>query len=150
MYIPSLTAIQHYTSLTLFWFRRDLRLADNHGLYQALAFHERVLPIFIFDTNILSKLEDAADRRVNFIYEQVQTIDSALQAYQSSLCVCYGSPVAIYKELAEKLKIQACTLITIMNLMPENGIKPSRIYWQPIRYLSILLKTRSSLKKMKS
>ena len=107
MHIPALTTIQHYTSLTLFWFRRDLRLADNHGLYQALALHERVLPIFIFDTSILSKLEDAADRRVNFIYEQVQTIDSALQAYQSSLCVCYGSPVAIYKELAEKLKIQA-------------------------------------------
>ena len=54
MYIPALTAIQHYTSLTLFWFRRDLRLADNHGLYQALALHERVLPIFIFDTSILS------------------------------------------------------------------------------------------------
>lgn len=107
MHIPTIAALQQHASITLFWFRRDLRLADNHGLYQALTNHEHVLPIFIFDTNILDKLVEVADRRVNFIYEQIQDIQSTLQAYQSSLCVCYGSPVVIYKELVDKLAIRA-------------------------------------------
>ena len=42
--------------LTVFWFRRDLRIDDNHGLFKALSEKNRVLPIFIFDTNILEKL----------------------------------------------------------------------------------------------
>ncbi|MEM7382911.1 MAG: deoxyribodipyrimidine photo-lyase [Bacteroidota bacterium] len=107
MYIPILAKIQDYTPLTLFWFRRDLRITDNHGLYQALTSHRHVLPIFIFDTNILAQLEEPTDRRINFIYEQIQTIHNTLQAYQSSLCVCYGNPIAIYRELVDKLQLQA-------------------------------------------
>ena len=50
MIVPPLTTVQQ-SSITLFWFRRDLRLDDNHGLYQALSANNIVLPIFIFDTN---------------------------------------------------------------------------------------------------
>ena len=49
------------TKLNLFWFRRDLRLNDNHGLYEALQSELPVLPIFIFDTKILVKLENKED-----------------------------------------------------------------------------------------
>jgi len=57
------------SNTTLFWFRRDLRLSDNAGLYHALRENEDVLPIFIFDTVILNQLEDKKDKRVAFIYE---------------------------------------------------------------------------------
>ena len=65
--------------LSVFWFRRDLRLADNHGLYQALMSGNKVLPIFIFDTEILSQLENKEDRRVDFIFQALNNINDELQ-----------------------------------------------------------------------
>ena len=58
------------SKVTLFWFRRDLRLNDNHGFYNALMSSESVLPIFIYDQNILDKLPKH-DSRVEFIYKQL-------------------------------------------------------------------------------
>ena len=60
-------------AISIFWFRRDLRWQDNvglyHALYQAKLKGHQVLPIFIFDKNILSQSEDKADRRVDFIHQ---------------------------------------------------------------------------------
>ncbi len=107
MLIPSLAALTPQKELTLFWFRRDLRLADNHGLYQALKDSEQVLPIFMFDTNILNKLEDPTDRRVQFIYAQIQQLKGALEELGSSLLVCYGNPTEVYQQLASTLLLKA-------------------------------------------
>ncbi len=52
-------------AVCIHWFRRDLRLEDNHGLFRALREHGEVLPLFIFDTDILDRLEDKHDRRVD-------------------------------------------------------------------------------------
>ena len=57
------------TEIVCFWFRRDLRLADNAGLYHALKSGKPVLSVFIFDTDILDKLEDKTDKRVLFIHQ---------------------------------------------------------------------------------
>ena len=57
-------------AISIFWFRRDLRLDDNHGLFEALSGNKPVLPIFIFDTDILDKLPKN-DARVTFIYESL-------------------------------------------------------------------------------
>jgi hypothetical protein len=65
--IESTESVNHST--TLFGFRRDLRLTDNAGLYHTLSKNEHVLPVFIFDTQLLDMLEDKADRRVGFIYQ---------------------------------------------------------------------------------
>ena len=67
-------------SVVLFWFRRDLRLNDNHGLYRALKEAGNVQPIFIFDTHILGKLEDTDDRRVSFLHDRVGTLDDQLRS----------------------------------------------------------------------
>ncbi|MGI8581660.1 MAG: deoxyribodipyrimidine photo-lyase [Chitinophagaceae bacterium] len=58
-------------TVNIFWFRRDLRLHDNAGLYYTLKDKNPVIPIFIFDRNILDNLENKQDRRVKFIYETV-------------------------------------------------------------------------------
>lgn len=50
-------------AVSIFWFRRDLRIQDNRGFFEALQIGIPVQPIFIFDTNILNDLEDKADRR---------------------------------------------------------------------------------------
>ena len=71
-------------AVNIFWFRRDLRLHDNAGLYHALKEGQQVIPIFIFDREILDKLEDKKDRRVEFIREtligmQTELLQEVLQ-----------------------------------------------------------------------
>jgi deoxyribodipyrimidine photo-lyase len=108
MYIPEINDLLNQpTPVALFWLRRDLRLTDNHGLYQALKHQERVLCLFIFDTAILETLPNSADRRVNFIYQQIKYIKQLLEAQGSSLLVCYGKPTEIYSALMAKYPIQA-------------------------------------------
>jgi len=92
--------------VNIFWFRRDLRLYDNAGLYHALRGDRPVLPIFIFDRNILDELEDKTDRRVEFIHLALQEIQQQLVQLGSSLDVLYGKPVDIYKELLREYDVK--------------------------------------------
>lgn len=92
--------------ISLFWFRRDLRLEDNTGLFYACQQEKNVLPLFIFDRNILDKLEDKDDARVTFIHDQVQKLSSELQHFGSSMLVKYGNPLEVYRELLETYDIQ--------------------------------------------
>lgn len=87
---------------TLFWFRRDLRLEDNAGLHYALKENVNVLPIFLFDTHILEKLEDPADARVTFIYDSLSLLRDELKAAGSSLLVLHGTPEEVFGQLSVK------------------------------------------------
>jgi deoxyribodipyrimidine photo-lyase len=93
--------------ITVFWFRRDLRLSDNHGLFKALESSENVLPIFIFDTDILSKLENKADKRVDYIVQALQTLNKFLEKTGKSIEIFQGKPFEIFQQLAEKYDIEA-------------------------------------------
>ena len=88
-------------TINIFWFRRDLRLKDNAGLYHALKSDFPVLPIFIFDSNILDKLEDKQDARVTFIHRTVVALQKELGELGSSLLIKYGNPATIWQELME-------------------------------------------------
>ena len=90
--------------LAVFWFRRDLRLHDNAGLYQALKSGNPVLPIFIFDTQILENLPKD-DARVNFIYQNLQKIREELLQISSSLAIYYGKPQDVIKQLINDFPI---------------------------------------------
>ena len=93
--------------ISVFWFRRDLRLEDNIGLFQALASDYPVLPIFIFDITLLETLEDKTDRRVDYIHQALSEINRTLKAYDSKLTTFYGEPVQVFKELCQNYHIQA-------------------------------------------
>jgi len=93
--------------ITVFWFRRDLRLEDNIALYHALAEQGNVLPLFIFDTEILDKLSNKADKRVSFIFKYLKKIKVELEKSGSSLLIKYGKPADIFDELSQKYKIAA-------------------------------------------
>ena len=93
-------------TVNIFWFRRDLRLNDNAGLYHALKSGQQVLPIFIFDKNILDQLEDKADRRVEFIHAALEEMQEQLAAMGSSLKVYYGTPLQAFTDLVSKYKIE--------------------------------------------
>lgn len=91
--------------ISIFWFRRDLRLEDNHGLYEALKGDNPVLPLFIFDWNILSKLEDSDDARVQFIHQEVADLKKRLEELGSSLLVRYGKPEKVWDDLLREFPI---------------------------------------------
>lgn len=89
----------------IFWFRRDLRLEDNSGLYHALEAPEPVIPLFIFDTDILESLEDRADPRVTFIYDEVTRLKRELDRKGSSLVVRFGRPVDVFTDLMREFSV---------------------------------------------
>ena len=92
-------------TVNIFWFRRDLRLDDNVGFYNALKSEHPVLPIFIFDEEILKKLPKD-DARITFIYETLQKMRTKLEDKNtSSIAMFHGKPATIYKNLLEKYKI---------------------------------------------
>ena len=91
--------------INIFWFRRDLRLDDNKGLYEALSADHPVLLIFIFDSNILDDLEDKYDARVTFIHREISQINDDLKDKGSSLIVEHGTPEEVWKKLIKKYDI---------------------------------------------
>jgi deoxyribodipyrimidine photo-lyase len=93
-------------NVTIFWFRRDLRLEDNVGLYMAYENEKNILPLFIFDEDILDKLEDKADARVQFIHDQVRRLHDELKAHDSSIWVRKGKPLSVFKALCKEFAIQ--------------------------------------------
>jgi deoxyribodipyrimidine photo-lyase len=93
--------------VSIFWFRRDLRLDDNVGFLEALKGDYPVLPIFIFDKEILDKLPED-DARVSFIYDTLQDMRKELQDnYDSSLAMYHGKPEDIFKTLLKDHDVHA-------------------------------------------
>jgi deoxyribodipyrimidine photo-lyase len=93
--------------VNVFWFRRDLRLQDNAGLYHALRSGNPVVPLFIFDTAILDDLEDKHDRRVEFIHHALQKLQAQLNSYGTSLLVKVGRPADVWNALTQQFQIEA-------------------------------------------
>jgi len=93
--------------VAVFWFRRDLRLDDNAGLYHALKSGYPVLPVFIFDKEILGQLDDKDDARVTFIYQNIEDLDKQLHQYGSSLLVLYDKPGEAWNTLLKDYTITA-------------------------------------------
>ena len=93
-------------AVNIIWFRRDLRLNDHAALYYALKSSLPVIPIFIFDKNILDKLEDKKDRRVEFIHTALALMQKQLMPLGTSLQVFYEFPGKVFSDLFEKYEIK--------------------------------------------
>ncbi|MEL6976269.1 MAG: deoxyribodipyrimidine photo-lyase, partial [Bacteroidota bacterium] len=92
-------------AISIFWFRRDLRLDDNVGFYQALKSSNKVMPIFIFDTDILNELPEE-DARLSFIYETLKKMHQTLKSeYGSGIAMYHGKPKAIFETLCESYNV---------------------------------------------
>ncbi len=91
--------------INVFWFRRDLRLHDNAGLYQALKSNRPVLPIFIFDTLILDHLKEEKDARIHFIHQEISRLQTELKELGSALWVFHGKPLEAFKQLTSQFRI---------------------------------------------
>jgi deoxyribodipyrimidine photo-lyase len=121
--------------IVIFWFRRDLRLDDNVGLFHALNSQHPVIPLFIFDEDILDSLSKD-DARVSFIHDSLFKIDSKLQEFGSSLLVKKGKTQEVWQELIQEYEIKEVFFnkdyepyaikrdLAICELLKENNICP--------------------------
>ncbi|MRX38232.1 deoxyribodipyrimidine photo-lyase [Flavobacterium sp. LC2016-23] len=120
--------------VTFFWFRRDLRLEDNVGLFHALQSEFPVVPLFIFDEDILENLPKN-DARVGFIYDSLEKVNEQLKAIQSSLLIKKGKTAEVWKSLLTAFDIQKVVFnkdyepyaikrdVEIGQLLQQNGVE---------------------------
>lgn len=94
-------------AVVLFWFRRDLRFDDNAGLFAALSSGRPVVPVFIFDTDILNELPDRDDKRVSFLFATLRAMQTMLQKKGSTLDVRYGRPREVFAQLLNEYSVSA-------------------------------------------
>ena len=90
---------------TIFWFRRDLRLYDNVGLFHALSKSNNVYTIFIFDKDITKNL-NKDDYRLSFIIEQIKLMNEKLKKYECSINIFYGKPLDVFKNIISKTEVE--------------------------------------------
>jgi len=93
-------------NISIFWFRRDLRLEDNTALNQALLSGEQILPLFIFDDQIINELP-VDDPRVNFIYESLSKVNEQLSFKNTSILCLRGNPIQVWEDLIASYSIKS-------------------------------------------
>jgi len=94
------------SKINIFWFRRDLRLSDNTALNTALQSDQKVLPIFIFDTEILDQLENKSDRRLDYIHQALEKINNELKNHTSGIRTYLGKPIDIFKDIINEFDVE--------------------------------------------
>lgn len=121
--------------VNIFWFRRDLRVDDNHGLYQALNAGLPVVPVFIFDPTILAQFPNPNDIRLTFIHQSLQALNREFVKYGSSLQVYFSSPEVVFGRLMAKFQVHAVYANTdyepaalsrdekVMRLLQDKGVE---------------------------
>jgi deoxyribodipyrimidine photo-lyase len=102
-----MTSVSEEKCYAVFWFRRDLRTFDNHGLYRALNSDLKVAPIFIFDESILSKLVDRDDARLGYVYNTISNLKKEFEELGSDLRVFHGRPIEVFEKIISSGRIKA-------------------------------------------
>ncbi len=97
--------IKQTKPLTLFWFRRDLRIDDNVGLYKALSGDNKVMPIFIFDTNILNQLSNKDDARVSIIHRALEKLSNTMGKHKCNIGMYLGKPKDVFEKITAEYPI---------------------------------------------
>jgi len=93
--------------INVFWFRRDLSINDNHALFNALKSGLKVVPIFIFDKDILKEFPNTNDRRLNFIYKELKNINNKLLEFNSSILIFNSIVKSSFENLLQKFNVNA-------------------------------------------
>jgi deoxyribodipyrimidine photo-lyase len=124
--------------IIIHWFRRDLRLEDNHSLYQALTSGFKVVPVFIFDKNILNQL-NKRDRRVSYIHSVLKRLNERLfEEYHSGIDFYYNTPEGAFEQILNKYKVHA--VFTNKDYEPY-AIQRDRLIQQLLHRKGVLFKT---------
>ena len=85
----------------LFWFRRDLRLADNPALLAALDEGDEVLTLFILDLDIAAR---AGQYRNSYLADSLRKLDESLGG---RLAVIAGDPTIVLADVIKRYGISS-------------------------------------------
>jgi deoxyribodipyrimidine photo-lyase len=111
--------------VNVFWYRRDLRIDDNHGFFEALNAGLPVVPVFIFDPVILAQFPNPSDARLTFIHRCLANLDYEFRKFNSSLQVYFSSPEVVFGQLATKYSIQ--TVFTNTDYEPATILRDQKV-----------------------
>jgi len=89
--------------IVIHWMRRDMRLHDNRTLLAALDSGLPVLVAFLFDQEILDRLDNAQDRRVTFIHREALKLKAELQEAGGDLLMDHGNPTTVWANWIKQL-----------------------------------------------
>ncbi len=130
----------------ILWFRRDLRVVDNEILANAKG---EVLPIFIFDKNILEKLSKE-DKRVTFIYKSVNELKESLKKIGLDLAIFFDIPKNVFTKLKQEGFSEILTSIDFDSYAKKRDEEVERIL--PLRRFldSFLIDPKDILKSDKT
>ena len=112
-------------SISIFWFRRDLRLKGNLGLFHALKTRENVLPVFIFDP-VIFNASHQPHRRETFVYEELTKLKRELEEIGCSLYILQGKPIEAFKRLSKDFRI--CSVYSNRGYEPYFVQRDAEIY----------------------
>ena len=92
--------------ISVCWFRRDLRLNDNAAMFHSLKSDYPVLPLFIFDKNILDQLSEKKDKRVSFIHQTLKGLDDQLKKSGSSFYIIHDTPLKAFEKICRTFEVK--------------------------------------------
>ncbi len=121
----------HY-KLSLFIFRRDLRLQDNTALIEALKHSEKVVPCFIFDYQQMQKNEYFSEKAFYFMLQSLQDLYEELSSQEAKLYIFKGDPANIVKQLIRTYKIDA---VYVNRDYTPYSVKRDRVIQQTVENL---------------
>ncbi len=94
--------------ISVFIFRRDLRLNDNTALINALENSELVIPIFIFNKKQISEQNEYRSlNAMQFIKNSILNLNAELKKYNSKIFMFYDKIDNILLKLKQELNIEA-------------------------------------------
>lgn len=91
--------------VSVFWFRSDLRLFDNHALLNALKSGYPVLPIYILDKKNEPPIYNKKDKSISFIYQQLKELEHDLQQFGASLWVIQDTSLKGFKTICSAFEV---------------------------------------------
>ncbi|MBC7805495.1 MAG: deoxyribodipyrimidine photo-lyase [Akkermansiaceae bacterium] len=89
----------HKTALV--WFRRGVRVRDNHALTEAVKSAETVVPVFVLDPTILTH-QTTAPVRARFLFESLRSLDDELRKIGGRLIIRHGKPLEELERLVHE------------------------------------------------
>lgn len=93
-------------ALNLVWIRRDLRVEDHAAFSYAAQTGGSVLPVFVFDSDILARFTNKNDRRLSFIADALFEIQNKIEAHGGHLLILHGTAEELIPALAKELGVK--------------------------------------------
>ena len=85
------------------WFRRDLRTDDHPALYHASRTGAQVIPLFIFDTELIGMLPcDGA--AFNFQAQALSSLGTEVSGLGGKLVTRSGRPLSVHRSLIQEVR----------------------------------------------